>query len=345
MLITILLINYIMALNALPKVELHVHLESSFTPDMARLLAKKNHVDLSLDVWNKQGNYRSASFDEFLHSSYFIALLLKTPEDYECVIFEYLKCVSAQGCIYVEMMVCPDLAFLSNITYPQLIFALVKGIQRAEQEFCIKGRLIVLIIRHFGIGTAEKLIDHVLTNPHPYVVGVTLAGDERKYQITDFGHIFHAAKAQNLGITPHVGELCGEEEIRKALTLPIDRIGHGLRAGESPNLIRELAERKIHLEVCLSSNKSFGFVTSYAAHPARAFFDGGVSLSFNTDDPPFFLTSLTLEYTHAHQYLGFSECELLQVVNMSIEASFADEDTKTFLRGKLRAFSRKHHGV
>ncbi len=337
--------NDIMAVNSLPKVELHVHLESSFTPETARFLTKKNNVELPLDVWDQQGNYRAASFDEFLHSSYYIALLLKTSEDYEFVAYEYLKSVSEQGCIYVEMMVCPDLAFLSNISYPQLISALEKGIQRAEQEFCIKGRLIVLIIRHFGISTAEKLIDHVLTNPHPYVVGVTLAGDERKHQITDFGHIFRAAKSQNLGVTPHVGELCGEEEIRKALTLPIDRIGHGLRAGESLNLIRELAERKIHLEVCLSSNKSFGFIPDYTSHPARSFFDGGISLSFNTDDPPFFLTSLTLEYAHAHRYLGFSECELLHVVNMSIDACFADDDTKTLLRKKVSAFSRKHHGV
>jgi adenosine deaminase len=240
--------------------------------------------------------------------------------------------VARQGCIYAEMMVCPDFAFLSNIAYPQLIAALERGIRRAEKSFLIKGRLIILFIRHLGVQAAETLAEEVFAHPHPYVVGVTLAGDERKYAITDFSHIFRAAKAHGLGVTPHVGELRGVDEIRKALSsFPVDRLGHGLRAKEDLCLLAELAERKIHLEICLTSNKYLGLVSTYDTHPARQYFDADISISFNTDDPPFFQTSLQREYALAQHYLHFTELELLRTVTMSIESSFADSDTKKSL--------------
>ncbi len=167
------------------------------------------------------------------------------------------------------------------------------------------------------------------------MVGFGLAGDEAGFPADDFAEPFAIAADAGLGCQVHAGEWDGPESVRRGLTLPVTRIGHGVRAIEDPALVEELAERGVVLEVCPTSNVVLGLYPSYEEHPLRALADAGVRVTLGSDDPPWFGATIGGEYEHAAERMGFSEDELRAVTSTAIEAAFCEEQLKTDLTKRL----------
>lgn len=300
-------------------------------PALALELAVRNGVTLPGGMFDEKGHYVWRDFLSFLDAYDRVCKALKVARDFGDVIYSYLKGAAAQGAIYVEMFCSPERPAALGITYESWLTALEQGIDRARGDFGIEGRIIIICIRHLGPDRALAMAQAMVAQPHPYVVGFGMGGDEAKFQPADFAPAFRLAHDHGYGCTVHAGEVRGPESVWAAIRdLPVSRIGHGVRSAEDPRLLDELARRGTVLEVCPGSNIALGIYPDRAGHPLHRLIDAGVRVTLSSDDPPFFHTSLGAEYDQA----GLGKRALRQITRTSIEASFADVATKErLLRG------------
>ena len=188
------------------------------------------------------------------------------PRDYRDVTFEYLTRCAAEGAVYVELTASPDHAAEAGLPYADMVAGTAQGIDDARAAAGIESRMIVTAVRNFGTERAEAIARTAAEQPHRYVTGFGLAGDEAGFPPGPFARAFEIAHAAGLGLTCHAGEWAGPESVRGALALPVPvtRLGHGVRAVEDAALVRELAERGTVLEVCPTSNV---VLSAYAGYP------------------------------------------------------------------------------
>ncbi len=310
------------------KAELHCHLEGSIAPLLAKTLAARNGLALPDGLMAADGSYAWHDFLSFLAAYDRVCGVLRTPRDFGDVIHSYLEGVAAEGATYVEMFCSPERPTMLGIPYAMWLEALVDGIDRAQRAFGITGRIIAICIRHLGPDRALAMARQVVAEPHPYVVGFGMGGDETKFRPADFAPAYKVMHAKGYGCTVHAGEVVGPESVWAAIRdLPVTRIGHGVRSAEDPRLLDELARRGIVLEVCPGSNVALGLYPDRAAHPLHSLIAAGVRVTLNSDDPPFFHTSLGVEYDKA----GLGDEALRRITRTAIEASFADPATKAKL--------------
>jgi adenosine deaminase len=276
------------------------------------------------------------NFIEFLRIYDEASYCMRSGEDYEEIMYEYLKQSAAEGVIYLETFVSPDHAATVGISYKDMVHGCARAIDRAHIECNILGRLIVSCVRHLGPEQALKVAQITVQNPHPYVVGFGMGGNEFLYTQADFAPAFKLAHAAGLGCTSHAGEVVGSESVWDAIdNLPVTRIGHGVRSVEDSALMQTLKQRGIALEVCPSSNLALKVYPDWASHPLNTILDAGISLSLNADDPPFFATTTGTEYQNAVTHFGLSVAQLKEISCMSIKASFADTETKQQLLARI----------
>jgi adenosine deaminase len=174
--------------------------------------------------------------------------------------------------------------------------------------------------------------------PHPYVTGFGLAGDEANFPPGQFARAFEIAHDAGLGVTCHAGEWAGPESVRGALALPVPltRLGHGVRAIEDPELVRELVERAVVLEVCPTSNVALGAYPDYAAHPFPALREAGVRVTLGSDDPPYWDATVGGEYAVAEREWGLDAEALREVTRTAIEAAFVPDELRTSLLARIQ---------
>jgi adenosine deaminase len=320
--------------GVIPKAELHCHLEGSIPPTLARTLALGNDIVLPHGLFDADGNYAWRDFLSFLDTYDRVCGALKKPSDFGEVIHAYLAGAAAQGAIYVEMSCSPERPAKLGMAYADWLGALVDGIDRAQAEFGIVGRIISICIRHLGPERALALARTTVSEPHPYVVGFGMGGDEAKFSPVDFAPAYRLAQEHGLGCTVHAGEVRGPESVWASIRdLPVTRIGHGVRSIEDPKLVEELARRGTVLEVCPGSNVALGLYPDRASHPLKRLIAAGVKVTLGSDDPPFFHTALGEEYELA----GLDEKALRGITRTAIEASFADATTKARLLTRVVA--------
>jgi adenosine deaminase len=309
----------------IPKAEIHCHLEGSIPPALARELALRNGIELPAKLFDNRGTYAWTDFWSFLDAYDRVCTALKTARDFGDVIHSYLAGAAREGAVYVEMFCSPERPAALGISYANWLAALADGIDRAQREYGIVGRIIVVCIRHLGPERALAMVEAMVATPHPYVVGFGMGGDEAKFAPIDFAPAYRMAHEHGYGCTIHAGEVVGPESVWAAIRdLPVTRIGHGVRSADDPALMAELARRGIFLEVCPGSNIALGLYPDRASHPLHRLIEAGVRVTLNSDDPPFFHTTLGLEYELA----GLDETELRAIARTTIEASFADEANK-----------------
>lgn len=312
----------------LPKAELHCHLEGSISPGLAVELARRNGVELPAGMFGPDGKFVWHDFHSFLDAYDRVCGALRKPVDFGDVIFGYLAGAAAEGAVYVEIFCSPERPAALGIPYADWLAALADGIDRAEREFGIVGRIIVICIRHRGPDRALAMVKGMIAEPHPYVVGFGMGGDEHQFAPADFAPAYRLAHDKGYGCTVHAGEVIGPESVWAALkALPVTRIGHGVRSAEDPALLAELVRRGTVLEVCPGSNVALGLYPDFAHHPLSQLMAAGVRVTLNSDDPPFFHTTLGQEYARP----GLSGQALRAITRTAIEASFADEGTKARL--------------
>ncbi len=323
--------------ETLPKVELHCHLEGTLTPQMASDLARRNGLELSPDLLSPSGGYAWTDFKSFLRSYDLASRNITTSKDYEDVTYAYLSACARERAIYVEVFASPDHARAAGLSYVGMLEGTCKAIDRAQKDHKIIGRIITTCVRHLGPRSALRVAELARDEPHPYVVGFGMGGDETLFEMEDFAPAYKIAADAGLGCTVHAGEARGAESVRSALdVLPVTRIGHGVRSAEDSEVMARLVRRDITLEVCLKSNIALSIFPTYADHTLRRLLDAGCRVTLNSDDPPFFASSIGAEYALAQEHFALDDQALLRVTGDAIDAAFVDDQTKEALRARLQ---------
>jgi adenosine deaminase len=317
------------------KAELHCHIEGAASPDFVIAQARKYGRDFSPYI--KAGAFVWHDFTSFLAAYDFAADLLRSEEDYARLADHYLTSLARDGAIYSEVFTSPDHAIKSGLSPAAYTNALGEGMARARAKTGIEGRMIVTGVRHVGVEAIEKAARFAARCGHPLVTGFGVAGDERMGDFEDYVKAFEIAREAGLGITIHAGELLGWESVQAALDhIRPSRIGHGVRAIENPDLVKRIADEGIVLECCPGSNIALKVFPSFEEHPFPALRAAGCKVTLNSDDPPYFWTSLKREYEIAAEYFGMDEKALLGVTRTAIEAAFVDKKTRAELLARLK---------
>jgi adenosine deaminase len=315
----------------IPKAELHVHLEGTAPPELIGRIAQRNGLAVPEGLLGDDERFTFTDFLDFLAAYDRAASVIRTGEDYRDITYEYLRACAQEGAIYVELTCSPDHAALVGLTDTEHIDGIARGIDDAR-EHGIEGRILVSAVRNFGVEQALRVARYAADLPHPYVVGFSMAGDEKNFPASQFAEAYAIASEAGLGCTMHAGEWAGPESVRAALELPVTRISHGVRAIEDPALVDELAERGIVLECCPTSNVVLGVYPSYSEHPLPRLAAAGVRFTLGSDDPPYFGASIGGEYAIAQEKLGFDEDRLKAITATAIDAAFCDDALKSQLR-------------
>jgi adenosine deaminase len=319
-------------MDALPKVELHVHLEGTAPPALIRRLAERNGVALPGALFGGNGEFRYTDFLDFLRTYDLAASVIRTAEDYRDVTFEYLCSCAREGAIYVELTASPDHAALVGLSDEEHLAGIARGIDDARSETGIEGRILISAVKNFGIDQAVRVARHAAERPHPYVVGFSMAGEEKHHPAAEFAQPYAIAAAAGLGCTVHAGEWDGPESVRSALTLPVTRIDHGVRAIEDAELVGELTAREVVLNLCPTSNVVLGVYSDYDEHPLPRLSEAGVRFTLGSDDPPYFGASIGGEYAVCAEHMGMDESDLREITRTAIDAAFCDGALKRELR-------------
>jgi adenosine deaminase/aminodeoxyfutalosine deaminase len=341
-------------IRSLPKAELHLHLEGSVDPETLSELSRRHNTPLPtsnarykniedsgrvLSVEEARALYQYQDFTGFLLAFKAVTERLRTAEDYELITYRLMQKLAAERVLHAEVFVSVGVIFWREQPFDPLFEGMERGRERGERDFGLSLRWIFDAVRQFGPEQARKVAEKAIECRERNVVGFGIGGDERRAAPELFREVYRLAREHGLRLSCHAGESAGPESIRGALAIGSERLGHALRLIEDEGLLREIVERQVPLEICLSSNLRTGCCASLGAHPARRYYDLGACVVLNTDDPEMFLTSLSREYEIAQDNLAFSDEELRQLARNSFRASFLSEQRKQELLAYVAAAS------
>ena len=329
------------ALRRWPKVELHVHLDGCLRPATMLELAHAQGVRLPADT--PEGLARALSMREVRSLEDYLAkydltlAVMQTPAALERIAYEFVVDAAAENVRYVEVRYSP-LLHRPALTLTQAIEAPLRGIARAQVETGTRAGLIVCAIRTRPSGDSLELARAAADYRGAGVVAFDLTGAELGHPAREHRAAFAYAAAHGLACTCHAGEGDGPHSIRDALDVcGARRIGHGTRLAEDPALLNEIVERKIPLEMCVTSNVHTRAVAGVAEHPCKRYLDRGVVVTLNTDGRLIDAITLTDEYYLAHAALGFSRQDLARVVLNACESAFLPDFEKVALVARVQS--------
>ncbi len=319
-----------------PKIDLHCHLEGTAPPGLVRRLARRNGIDLPPGLFDGDGGFAWSDFSGFLKAYDLASSAIRTSLDYRDVTYQYLKSCAAEGGIYAEVFSSPDHAAGGGLSYAGHLEGMIQGIDDAERDFAITGRIIVTCVRHLGPGRAVAVADAVVAEPHPYVVGFGMGGDENCGHIGEFAPAFDKVNRAGLPCTVHAGEVCGPDSVAQALdALPVVRIGHGVRSVEDPGVLDRIVGAGVTLEICSGSNLALGLYDGVHSHPLPDLLAAGCKVVLGADDPPYFATSIGVEYGRAETEFGLNRQDIARINQNALAAAFCDAATLEKLKARL----------
>ena len=313
-------------IRQLPKAELHVHLEGAVEP--ATLLELRRRHGDNATLAETEALYRYTDFSSFLMAFKDVSAHLRGPEDYELVTYRLMQRLKEENVLHAEVYVAVGVCLYRKQDFDAIFDGLERGRTRGARDFGVSLLWIFDATRHFGVEEAQKVFELAVRYKNRHVVGIGIGGDEVKAPPELFRGVYAYAEDHGLRLTAHAGETASPESIWGALNLHAERIGHGLSAAQDPDLVEEIAYRQIPMEICVTSNLRTGVCKSAAEHPVKTYFDQGVMVTLNTDDPALFGTTLAREYQFAQDTFGFTEEHLRELARNSFEASFLPAEKK-----------------
>lgn len=331
-------------IRRLPKAELHLHLEGTIAPATLVELSAR-HDSHRLTLAQAKAIYRFSDFTEFIESFKAVTRRLRDPEDYELAAWRMMQSLAKQGIVHAEVYISVGVIYMWRNFDPRCfepIFASLESArERAARELGLSLYWIFDAVRHFTVEEADRVFRKAaeMRVHYPSIVAIGLGGDERRTGSEPFRPLFARAKSAGLRLTNHAGETTGPEAIWEALAIGSERIGHALSAIQDEALLQDLKARSAALELNPSSNVRTGVCPSFAAHPLRPYFDRGLLVTLNSDDPAFFGSDLVNEFLLAHTQQGFSRDELRQLAANSILASFLPETEKAHWLAQINTFA------
>jgi aminodeoxyfutalosine deaminase len=313
-----------------PKIELHVHLEGTVRPATLLEIARRNDYALPADT--EEGLAELYDFRDFAH---FIDVwilttnALHTEEDFRQVVLDYAAEAASHGAVYMEAIFSPAERVRRGVGWDDIFSGYCDGAQEAREAHGVEVRLTPDIVRGFLLDEAERVVRYSAKYRERGVVGVGLGGLEADYPPEPYEPVFALARSEGLASLPHAGEVAGPLSVRGALEeLGAHRLRHGIRAGEDAGLLREIADRRIVLDVCPVSNLRTRVVGSLEEHPLPQLVAAGACCSISTDDPAMFGTDLSRDYDAATSF-GLDPRVFFQA---GIEGAVCDERTRARLR-------------
>ena len=325
-----------MSFKAMPKVELHTHLEGCAPPAFIAGLAREKKIDIS-KIFTPDGGYAFRDFDHFLQVYEAACTTLQTPEDFRRLTLAVLEETASHGVIYMETFVSPDFCGGGDLSaWREYLAAIEDAAKEAEAKLGITLKGIVTGIRHFGPDACKPAARCAAETFGDFITGYGMAGGEMVGRPGDYAYSFDMAREAGMPLTCHAGEWGGAAMVRETIRdLKVERIGHGIGAADDPALMEEIAEKGIVLEVCPGSNVVLKAVKGWASHPIVKLRDAGVKVTVSTDDPPFFHTTMTDECDMLHKTFGWDEADFAALNQTALAAAFCDDDTRARVAKRL----------
>ncbi|MEW2359402.1 adenosine deaminase [Spirillospora sp. NPDC029432] len=328
-------------IDALPKVELHVHLVGSASVPTVLELARR-HPDGTVPTGERELRdfYAFRDFPHFAEVYMAVNSLVRDPEDVATLVLGVARDLAAQNVRYAELTVTPHAHRLVGMPPAAVTEALDIAARQARERYGVRMAYIFDIPADLPGDFIGGTLDQALNHPPENLVGFGLAGVEqaRAGHTEAIRDAFRAARAAGLRSLPHAGEMTGPETIWEVVEgLGAERIGHGLSCVQDPRLVAHLRETQIPLEVCPTSNVCTGQIPDIAAHPLPRMLDEGLFVTLNSDDPPMFDTTLTGEYRVAADVFGLGRAELAALARNAVTASSLDADAKNAILAEIDA--------
>jgi adenosine deaminase len=314
-------------LRRIPKAELHCHLDGSVRPSTLLELGREYKVKMPRDSADSLREYMvvsdAKSLEDYLERFEITVSVMQTADAIERIAYELGADAAADGVRYIEVRNAPILNSRGSLEMGEALEAQLNGLDRAEKDYGIVARSIVCSLRQLPPETSLELAQLAVAYKDRGVVAFDLAGGEAGYPASAHGDAFAYARKHNLAVTIHAGEGDGARSVRDAVhKCGANRLGHATRLIEDPELTQYVNDRRIGLEICLTSNVQTHAAKSYESHPLRNYFDRGMNLTLNTDNRLMSGTTLTDEYLFAAKHLDFSLDELCTLALNGFESAF-----------------------
>ena len=325
-------------IRALPKAELHLHIEGTLEPELMFELARRNGVQLPFaSVEETRAAYDFSDLQSFLDLYYAGAAVLVTEQDFFDLAAAYFERAHADGVVHAELFFDPQTHTERGIAFETVLDGLERACLDAQQRFGISSRLILCFLRHLteadGFDVLEQALPH-LSRIH----AVGLDSSEQGHPPSKFARLFARCRALGLHIVAHAGEEGPPEYIHEALDLlKVERIDHGVRCEADPALVARLAREQVPLTVCPLSNVKLCVFERLEDHSFKRLLDADLKLTINSDDPAYFGGYVAQNYIDIAQALGLSRNELARVARNSLEASFVSETERAPWLARLAA--------
>lgn len=311
----------------LPKAELHLHVEGTLEPELAFELAARNGVELPYaDTDALREAYRFEDLQSFLNLYYGLMAVLRTERDFEDLADAYLARAAAQGVRHAEIFFDPQAHLSRGVGMGTVVDGLWRALGRGQEEHGVSTRLIMCFLRDESAESAMETLEAA----KPYldrIAGIGLDSAEAGHPPAKFREVYEAAAALGLRRVAHAGEEGPPEYIAQALdVLGVERVDHGLRCMEDPELVARLVRDRIPLTLCPLSNVRLRAVGTLADHPLPAMLDAGLLCTVNSDDPAYFGGYVGDNFDAVHDTLGLGEDRLRELARNSFLASFLEHD-------------------
>ena len=329
-------------LRRLPKAELHCHLDGSLRPSTLLELAREHGVPIPAgDAEGVRRYMRVANahnLEEYLARFTTTVAVLQHASSLERAAYELVEDAARDGVRYIEVRNAPILNTRAGLSLVEVVEAMIRGLQRGEQVHGVIARAIIIALRHMPPSTSMEIAELASAFRGNGVVAFDLAGAEAGYPAADHAAAFLYARERDLACTCHAGEGDGALSVRQAVhRCGAHRIGHATRLIEDPSLTEFVNDRRIPLEICLTSNVQTRVASTYAEHPLRRYVDLGMSVVLNTDNRLMSDTTLTDEYEHAATEVGLTSDELCTIALNGFESAFLPWAERQALVARMRA--------
>jgi adenosine deaminase/aminodeoxyfutalosine deaminase len=327
-------------LRRLPKAELHLHLEGTIKPETLVELSNRHDVE-PLTLEGARALYQYENFLGFLMSFKAVTERLCGPDDYELITYNMVRELASQGVVHAEVYISFGIIYYwKKAEVEPYVKAIERGRIRGEREFGTTVLWIIDAVRHFGVEEAARVFRKAaeLRAEYPSIVGIGIGGDEARGGADLFRELYAEARAAGLRLTAHAGESMGPASIWSAINIGAERVGHALSARNDAELMDVLAQKQIPLEINVTSNVRTGCCNGLDEHPVKLYFESGLMITINSDDPPMFGSDLLGEYVLVQDRFEFSLEQMRELAANSVEASFLPPDKKLALLQRVEQY-------
>ncbi|MBL7167971.1 adenosine deaminase [Candidatus Bathyarchaeota archaeon] len=323
-------------IRALPKAEQHIHIVGATRPETLLWLMEESGRDAPFENLEEvERFFQYSDFDHFISVYSMVSKFIVDEGQFERVTYEMLEDDARCNVRYVEASFSAPDHVRQGLDYGLMVDAINRGVRRAREDFGIECDLRIDLVRNYGPDYGMEVLNWI-EEKGDNVVAVDIGGSERGFPPEPYEPVYNRAREMGLHLVAHAGEAAGPESIWGAVEkLGVERIGHGTSAVKDPDLMAYLRDNGVTVETCPMSNVRTNAVPSVREHPVRTFYDGGIRVTVNSDDPSMFGTDMNNEYVQLHAQLGFTVPELFQISLNAVDSAFLPDEVKMRLRGQF----------